>query len=147
MEAFVVRILAAVLAATLLAVVVSVLPELSANRNGQGEHLPVFKDESTMKLTRERVVDFILDQEIQMSLKRIDFYNYKVFLELDSAGLAKPAVSKELVRIICRMLEQTENVGEVQVLVHAISGESLLVEAKKSDLQVLCSPSINGIIY
>lgn len=135
MKAFFLRILAAVAVSTLLAFLVSVFPYLSANRIDSAGHLPVFKDQSVMKVTRESLVDYILSQEIQMPLQRIDFYDHKIFLELDAGRLAKQATNKELVRIICRILGQTANVDEVQVLVHGRSGESLLVEAKKSDLR------------
>ncbi len=145
MKAFVLRMLAAVAASTFLAVLVSILPDLSASRNDLPEHLPVFKDQSTLKVTRERLVDYILSQEIQLSLQHIDYYGHTIFLELDAGGLKKETSDKELVRIICQMLEQTANVDEVQVFVHDKTGESLLVEAKKSDLRKVSPKSMKTL--
>ncbi|MGA8943837.1 MAG: hypothetical protein WB502_14180 [Thermoactinomyces sp.] len=134
MKGFVLRMLAAVAVSAWLAFLVSVFPDLSASGTDSAE-LPVFKNQSAIKVSREYLVDFILSQEIHMPLKRIDFYDHKIFLELDAGGLNRQSAERELVRIICRILEQTANVAEVQVLVHYKSGQSLLVEAKETDLR------------
>lgn len=145
MKAFVLRMLAAVAVSTFLAVLAAIFPTLSANRIDFTEQLPVFKDQSVMKVSRESLVDYILSQEIQMLLQRIDFYDHKIFLELDTGGLAKQTIERELVRIICQILEYTVNVDEVQVLVHEQSGQSLLIEAKKTDLREIGSESLKAL--
>lgn len=145
MKALVLRMLAAVAVSTFLAVLVAIFPDLSAGRIDSAEQLPVFKDQSVMKVTRGSLVDYILSLEIQMLLQRIDFYDHKIFLEMDAGGLAKQTINKELVRIICQMLEQAANVDEVQVLVHAKSGESLLIEAKKNDLRKIGSKLLKAL--
>ena len=143
MRGFLIRWLSAVLLSTVLAVMTAWVSNLSFTNNLQTE--PVFKERKYHRLTNENLVDYLLSRQIRLPIQQAHLHQHKIYLELSAAQWTKQEMDHELVRVICQILEQTENIDEVHVLVHFKPGESYFVEANKEDLLATRSKSLKAL--
>ncbi|KFZ40535.1 MULTISPECIES: hypothetical protein [Thermoactinomyces] len=136
MRSFLVRWFAAVLLSTVLALMISWMCSRTLFPDNPPTK-PVFKEEKVHRLTNENLVDYLVSRQIKLTIQRADLRQQNVYLELTAFRQTKPEMEHEMVRLICPMLEQVENINRVEVLVHFRPGESYFVEAGKEDLPAL----------
>lgn len=144
MRGFLIRWLSAALLSAVLAIMASWIsnrPDFTNNLQTE----PVFKERNFHRLTNENLVDYLLSQKIKLPIQQAGLDQQTVYLELNAFQWTKEEMNHELVRLICHMLEQIENINGVRVLVHFKPGESYFVEADKGDLPGIRSASLKAL--
>ncbi|MFC7442134.1 hypothetical protein [Laceyella putida] len=133
MKALAVRMLAVSVCSAMLAATISLVPTLWSTGEPT-EDVAVFHHVAREPLTEKSLAHFLDQSAVQTELKRADLYRDTLFIELASLANSEQG-HQAMIHLIIQVFSETNNVNQLQVLVHFQDRTAALLEAERSRVE------------